>query len=168
MNYLLDEQFNMQKAIDRHEATVRANILLIQHWRAEGFTGEQIALKLDMPLATLYLLKKRVPELKIAWEYADTRMLDKFLVPSLEDRIANGFKFTEKTEELLTDAHGQPLLDEYGEPQYMVTNIQSKVAPCNHLLKWYMEKLDPERYGNAKKDISAEVELSEELNDLAE
>lgn len=168
MNELLNEQLDMQKAIDRHEAAVRANILLVQAWRADGFSGEQIATKLGMPLATLYLLKRRVPELKMAWEYADTRMLDKYLVPQLEDRITNGFRFTEEVEELLVNAHGNPILDEYGEKQYVVTKRISKVAPCNHLLKWYMEKLDPERYGNAKKDISTEVELSEELNDLAE
>jgi hypothetical protein len=162
------EEKMLAHTIERYEDIIRSNLKNIQCWRADGFTADQIAQKLDIPNRNiLYMFLHRMNEFKAAWYIADRKLLEEFIEPKIRERAEKGFRYVEETEELLRDADGLPVLDDEGNHKFVVTKRVHKVSACNNMLTLMASRLDKRRWGTQKDDTdNNDVELSEELNEF--
>lgn len=161
----------MQATVSRYEKIIRDNLENIQEWRSQGFSAEQIAFKLDLPSrSTLYMFLNRMNELKVAWNYADTTLLQDFIEPKLRERADKGFHYIEEVEELLRDSDGHPIPDAEGNVQYVVTKRIHKVSPCNNTLHLLAAQLNKKRWGSKNEDVteSSDLEIAEDIKEYSE
>lgn len=154
------------ETIQRYEGQIRDNILQIRAWRSGGYTSQQISDLLGINKAILFMLLKIMPDFKAAWDYADIEVLENLIIPKMKDRIENGFRYRETTQEVKRDEAGFPMLNEDGTPMLVITKIVDKVSPCNGLLTFMASKLDKKKWGNEKTENEANaLEISDEMEE---
>lgn len=143
-----------------YETIVRENIDNIRYWRAEGFTASQIASKIGMSVRTLYLYLRTIPELKDAWDVADTYLVKERLEPALVEQALYGMPYIETTEERMA------VLQDDGSTRYemVVTKKVHKRVYSPAILKYVLSCLEPSKWGKHEIKEENKILLAEETD----
>lgn len=142
------------------EQVVRENLDNIREWRAEGFTANQIARRLNVKIRTLYLYMRTIPELADAWEFGNTKLVKEILEPELLRQAIHGMKYIEEVEEIVNS------VDDKGKVirELVVTKRTHKTVYSPTILKYVLSCLDPQKWGKQLEGKDeGKIELSQDV-----
>jgi len=129
----------------RYESAVKPNLELITAWRRDGLTEYEICKRLGIAVSTFAYYKKDHLELMEAIKIGKADAA--FKVENSLYKRANGYNFTETTEEPLYNASGSPILDDYGKPIIRVTKrVTKNIAADVGAIAFYLKNVKAEKW----------------------
>ena len=148
----------------RYESVVKPKLELITAWRRDGLLEVEVCKKLGVGVSTFNVYKKDHVELREAIKIGKADAA--FKVENSLYKRANGYNFTETTEEPLYNEFGSPLLDDYGEPIIRVTKrVTKNIAADVGAIAFYLKNTKSEKWKDRQ---SIELSGTIKLEDLME
>lgn len=129
-------------------------LLLIEGWKRDGLSDEQVARNIGINPDTLYTWKARFPEISEALKKGREVVIRE--VENALVKRARGFSYTEETKE-------RKYNNRTGEFELVVTkSVQKTVPPDVGAIAFYLKNVDPEHWRDKQN-----IELSSQQDDMA-